>query len=296
MAIYDVLKSEIDASTNFVSEHPVQGLIEARFVQRTEDYVIVYLSSQSNCALSCRFCHLTASGQNKPENITPAEFIDQASVVLDHYDQSGIEAPLVHFNFMARGEALDNPYMLSNSNVILQPLADMAGERGLAYKFLVSTIMPTSLGDRKLTEIFKTPDLYPEIYYSIYSMNPKFRKRWLPRSMEPQKALALLADWQSVTGKTPKIHHAFIKGENDSEQDVREVCEAINAIGLKVNFNIVRYNPYSSKYGEESDEATIERNVAIMNELLKPEKSRVVPKVGFDVKASCGMFVEGLKQ
>ena len=89
----------------------------------------------------------------------------------------------------------------------------------------------------------------------------------------------------------PKIHFAFIEGENDSEQDMINMAEAINKIDLKVNLNIVRYNPYSDKYGRESDESVIHRNVSILVDLLKPAQYRVVPKVGFDVQASCGMFV-----
>ena len=110
--------------------------------------------------------------------------------------------------------------------------------------------------------------------------------------MPYQRSLELLKEWQDYNGKIPKIHFAFIKGENDKEEDMINIANAINEVGLKVNINIVRYNPYSLKYGEESDEITINRNTKILNELLKPESIRIVPKVGFDVKASCGMFIE----
>lgn len=288
----DVHKSNLDASVNFTSRDPDVGMIEARFVQRSSDYFIVYLSSQTGCFKACRFCHLTALGENKFENVTPDDFLSQAHTVLAHYDKAGIQAPKVHFNFMARGEPLDNPIMLENSASILRPLADEAKRRGLEYKFLISTIMPDTMTNIRLTDIFKDEDLYPEIYYSIYSLNPRFRRRWLPRAVSPHTALSNLCEWQGVTGKIPKIHFAFIKGENDSEADIRQLCETINDYGLKVNFNIVRYNPYSEKYGEESNMETINRNVQLMNDILKPDSSTIVTKVGFDVAASCGMFIK----
>lgn len=287
----EVQKSKLDASVNFISREPSVGKIEARFVQRTSDYFIVYLSSQTGCEKACRFCFLTQMGENQYENVTPDDFMTQAKTVLEHYDAEGIAAPKVHFNFMARGEALDNPIMLENSASILRPLAEEAKRRGLEYKFLISTIMPDTMTNRRLVDVFPDKDLYPEIYYSIYSLNESFRRRWLPRSMSPRIALNNLGEWQGVTGKIPKIHFAFIKGENDSEQDVRNLCETINDYGLKVNFNIVRYNPYSEKQGKESDMETINRNVELMNSILKPELSTIVTKVGFDVAASCGMFV-----
>lgn len=288
----EVQESTLDASVNFISRDPKVGMIEARFVQRTSDYFIVYLSSQTGCFKACRMCHLTATSQNKYENVGPDDFLAQAQTVLEHYDAAGVSAPKVHFNFMARGEPLDNPIMLENSASILSPLAEEAKKRGLEYKFLISTIMPDTIQNTLLTDIFPDKELYPEIYYSIYSLNPNFRRRWLPRAMSPYVALSNLVEWQGVTGKVPKIHFAFIKGENDSERDVVQLCETINDHGLKVNFNIVRYNPHSEKYGEESDMETINRNVQIMNEILKPELSTIVSKVGFDVKASCGMFVQ----
>lgn len=55
--------------------------------------------------------------------------------------------------------------------------------------------------------------------------------------------------------------------------------------------NVVRYNPQSDKYGRESSEAVIERNAAMLQEWMPLDSFRIVPKVGFDVKASCGMFV-----
>lgn len=288
----EVQKSKLDASVNFISRDPDVGMIEARFVQRTSDYFIVYLSSQTGCFLSCRFCHLTATGQNKYENVEPEDFLSQARTVLAHYDDQGIQAPKVHFNFMSRGEPLDNPIMLADSTSILAPLAGEAEKRNLDYRFLISTIMPETMSNHRLIDVFQNEALYPEIYYSIYSVDSAFRRRWLPRALPVERALDQLTQWQDVTGKIPKIHFAFIKGENDSDQDVRNLCQAINEVRLKVNFNIVRYNPYSAKYGEESDIETIERNVRLMEDLLKPDLSTIVAKVGFDVKASCGMFVQ----
>ena len=288
----EVQKSNIDASVNFISREQKQGLIEARFVQRTDDYFIVYLSSQTACLQACRMCFLTQMGETSYEDVTPRDFLAQARTVLEYYDASGVDAPMVHFNFMARGEPLDNPMMIDDSASILGPLAEEAELRGLEYKFLISTILPTSMSGKRLTDIFPDERLQPELYYSIYSVNPKFRKRWLPRSLPVQESLGMLKQWQDETGKIPKIHFAFIKGENDSEQDVIAMCEAINEVELKVNFNIVRYNPYSEKQGEESDKEVIDRNVAIMERMLKPQNSRIVPRVGKDVAASCGMFVQ----
>ncbi|AYG48010.1 radical SAM enzyme, Cfr family protein (plasmid) [Pseudomonas sp. Leaf58] len=287
-----VLKSALDQSVNFTYRAPNFFSFEARYVRREQAYFITYLSSQSGCAAACRFCWLTASGQNKLDNATFEDFMKQAALVMEYYDKTE-KAELVHFNFMARGEALNNPLILENSARLLNALKQQADERNLKSKFLISTILPRSLGDLSLMDIF--PEVHPEIYYSLYSMKPEFRKRWLAKAHSAEHGLEMLKAWQEATGKTPKIHFAFIEGENDSEQDMELIGNAINAVGLKCNLNIVRYNPYDARYGREPEEAVIHRNTDLLTSLIKPEAVRIVPRVGKDVFASCGTFIEVAK-
>lgn len=238
--------------------------------------------------MACRFCFLTALGELDHDDASVKDFIQQARLVLDHYDGQA-PAELVHFNFMARGEPLDNPVLRENSAEILLSLKAMADQRGLESKFLISTILPQSLGSKSLIQVF--PEVHPEIYYSLYSVRPGFRKRWLPRAQPAERGLEMLKEWQEHTGKTPKIHFAFIEGQNDSEEDMHLIANAINAIDLRLNLNIVRYNPYDHRFGKEPDDAVVFRNAEILSELIGAERFRVVPRVGHDVKASCGMFV-----
>lgn len=285
-----IIKSKMDKSVNFIYPANNIGKFESRFVRRVEDYFIIYLSSQSGCDQACRMCHLTATGQNKLENATLEDFIHQAKSVYEHYDNESVKANTVHYNFMARGEPLNNPVILKESGILLSGLEELGKARGLQNKYLISTIMPKEMGETSLINIFN--EIHPEIYYSIYSTSEKFRKKWLPKALPYQKSLEMLKEWQDFTGKVPKIHFAFIKGENDSVENMIDIANSIKSVGLKVDVNIVRYNPYSPKYGEESDIDIINRNTTILNDLILPENIRIVPKVGLDVKASCGMFVE----
>jgi adenine C2-methylase RlmN of 23S rRNA A2503 and tRNA A37 len=288
------LTSTLDQSVNFITPANGVGFFEARHVRRDpkpggDDYVICYLSSQSGCAAACRMCHLTQSGQNEYVNATLQDFQAQAETFFGFYD-SHKPAELVHFNFMARGEPLSNPLIMSDSAQLLSMLGALAAKRGVPSKFLISSIFPKEMGERSLLDVF--PEIHPEIYYSLYSMSPKFRRRWLPKAHTAEHGLDLLKAWQDATGKVPKIHFAFIKGENDSEQDMHDMAQAINARDLHVNLNIVRYNPHNERVGVEPEEEVIQRNTELLAGLIGAEKYRVVPKVGFDVKASCGMFVE----
>jgi adenine C2-methylase RlmN of 23S rRNA A2503 and tRNA A37 len=150
--------------------------------------------------------------------------------------------------------------------------------------------MPYEVSKRDLSQIF--PGIAPTIYYSLYSLNPAFRKTWLPAAINPLNALDKLAKYQQDTKKIIKLHWAFIKDQNDDLETLEQICNAVKERDLKVEFNLVRYNPYSPLQGEEPSEEILQRNLEFLKENLD-SKSKLISKVGFDVKASCGMFIEG---
>ncbi len=284
-------KSDHDVSVNW--DAPVDvGRLEARYVRRQPDYVVVYLSSQTGCDQGCRMCHLTATNQVTLRDVTFDEFLDQADVVLDHYRDVGPPAQTVHFNFMARGEPLACRTLLADADGLLGALGERAKSLTLRPRFLLSTIMPSSLHDVALEDIFVTH--HPEIYYSIYSVDASFRRRWLPKALPVEVALAHLASWQRHTNKICKLHYAFIEDENDSAKDVHAICDALAEHNLLAHINIVRYNPPGGRRrGTESTIETIERNAGIFRERLPTARVKIVGRVGYDVKASCGMFLGG---
>jgi adenine C2-methylase RlmN of 23S rRNA A2503 and tRNA A37 len=167
-----------------------------------------------------------------------------------------------------------------------------ATEAGVEAKYNISTIMPEEVADVDLAEIFGNDVSNVVIYYSLYSMRQSFRKRWLPKAMDPDKALDKLAEYQRKTGGRIALHWAFIEGQNDDLQTLAEIIAAVQMRKMDVKFNLVRYNPYSPAQGKEPSEEILQRNFNLLNKAFGSSESRIVPRVGFDVKASCGMFVE----
>lgn len=281
-----VLHSHIDESVNFV-EDALTGFIEARYVRREEDYFIAYLSSQTGCNRGCQFCHLTASRQTKFDEVDFQGFVEQAKTIFQHY-RADRPAKTVHFNFMARGEPLMNPWIRQDSARLLTRLGEMATDNDLHPKFNISTIMPIDtprpFPQKKLAQMF--PIVTPTIYYSLYSVNPDWRKKWLPAAMPVDQALDELAEYQSLSKKIVKLHGAFIAGENDNEVDVLRMMEAVKASGLRTEFNVVRYNPFDTSQGVESPH--LDRIAAQIGSFM-PIKT--ITRVGPDVAASCGQFV-----
>lgn len=278
------LRSKEDTSVNLVEEN-LKGFIESRYVRRQDDYFNCYLSSQTGCNKGCRFCHLTATKQTQFTNVTTRGFLDQAERVYSEYYRSGKSAKRVHYSFMARGEALANLWILNNGDDVLRKLGDLALGHQLHPKFNISTIMPRSL-DRSLSEIF--PLITPTIYYSLYSANEDWRARWMPQAMPVEQAFEMLREYQLHSKKLIKIHFAFIKGENDTEEELIRTSQSLRHSGLAHEFNLVRYNPFSPEQGQESENL----EYAFKTVSQWATRARIIDRVGFDVKASCGMFVQ----
>lgn len=287
------LASHCDQSVNHVVSTADGGMIECRYVQRRTDYFIIYVSSHTGCNLSCRFCHLTASKQVMMTPVDVEGYVAQVCQVLrtyEHRAQQGLSAPQrVHINFMSRGEALANPSMLHNSKNVFQAMerAVHVVLPDVEVNFLVSSILPKSFA-QPLQNVLTHPRSY--LYYSLYSMQPMFRKRWLPKAHDPHHALDLCADYQQKTEQRIALHWALIRDQNDTLEHAQEIVQAVKDRELKVKFNLVRYNPFDQK-SEETSEERIEELFSFLRQSFGDNDSRVVPRVGFDVKASCGMFL-----
>jgi len=277
--------SKLDESVNFV-KNKENGLLETRYVRR-DNYVICYLSSHNGCNKSCRFCHLTATKQTYMTDTTIQEFIEQSTQVLKYYSNM---APVskIHYNWMATGEPFANKAMVTNFSMVRRHLQNLATEFGLESKFNISTIMPEGMPD--LYHI--VGDLPVEIYYSMYSLNPKFRKRWIPKAMDPFEALKTLKAYQDITGNRIAFHWTFIEGQNDDLFTVNRIAKTLKEYDFDAKFNLVRYNPYSEKQGQESSDEVLQRNFDILRDALNNDQSKIVTRVGYDVKASCGRFME----
>ena len=283
-----------DSSVNFTQVTEDGGMLECRFVQRDPHYFIAYLSSHTGCRQACRMCHLTQSRQTTFNAVDKARYLEQAKVVFDHWNtvakpQRDTYASKVHFNWMARGEPLSNHNLIWDFDEIIRDLSILAKDNGLLPRFNISTIMPLDFHTDLRMMIDKAP---VTLFYSLYSVSPGFRARWLPRAMDPWVALDRLASWQQFSQQDIVIHHALIKGHNDSIADAINIGNAIRDRRIHARFNLVRYNPFSINQGEEPDEATIKTYFEVLSTFMTIPGSHIVPRVGFDVKASCGMFME----
>lgn len=280
--MFEIHKSKLDNSVNFVHKHSETEFLEARFVQRNDYYFTLYLSSFYGCNKGCKFCWLTSNKHLSNKEASVSDFLHQARYVFYYLKSS--PTPTMNYTFMARGEPLANTSILTNYRDVHGWLAHTARHYSAIPRFHISTIIPKEVKDLDLYDIFQGYD--PTLYYSFYSVEKDFRKKWLPAAIDYDLALQKLKKYQYSSNKIVNIHFAFIKDENDSEQNVLGVCKAIKKHKLQTKWNIVRYNPNDSTV----ESPHIDRSIEIIKNTLDVEVN-LKKRVGFDVHASCGMFV-----
>jgi 23S rRNA (adenine2503-C2)-methyltransferase len=286
-----------------------KSYLEARYVRREDLKISTYVSSHSGCNQGCKFCWLTQNNQTSFDHASISDYEMQLQTILSKVPPKDNEFICnykirVNVNFMARGEPLANKSVINEYPSLYDRLLLVVNKHG--YKKMnmnVSTIMPLVIKPRALIEIFREQPV--NIYYSLYSNNEAFKKGWMPNAMPVELALDKLAEFQHLRAKLngyegetlPSIifHGAFIKGQNDSLELVHSMAEAIKRRQfIKSKFHLVRLNPHKLSGIEEPDEKRLQTIFEIMNDAVQnntlTSDSRIIHRVGFDVKASCGTF------
>lgn len=288
------IHSALDRSVNFSRGTPDGGMLECRYVRRSEAYFIVYVSTHSGCSHACRFCHLTQSRQVMFQPASIAELGEQLRQVLHHHDTRETPAGRMNINFMARGDPLSNPELMAGFGRFARLAVDEAASRGMTVNLNLSTIFPKDSDGVDLETVLRGWPV--RIYWSLYALDPAFRKRWLPRAQNPEVALGRLLRWQAATGNEVIVHGALIAGENDRDEDFHAIAAMVKGSGLKARLNLVRYNPWtgatgSQRAGQEAGEERYRAALEIIGGAMTLPRSKIVPRVGMDVMASCGMFL-----
>lgn len=288
------LESKIDRSKNWLFSYG-KSVLECRYVRRENamDKISLYVSSHNGCTMGCKFCFLTNQSQTSFKHSSLDSYMMQIQTVLDHYIKQTVIHPdetakRVNINFMARGEPLANKIIVNQYQKFYDCVNRFVQTYGLeGFRMNISTIMPKTIQDRSLIDIFSDRPAY--LYYSFYSIEDKFREYWMPNAMPWKSALDKLKAYQEVSGIPITFHWAIIKDHNDDPKMFREMAQILKSYDFNAKYSIVRYNPHENSNSEEADDERRNEIFSILSPIMK--SSKIIPRVGYDVNASCGMFV-----
>ncbi len=235
----------------------------------------ICLSSQSGCAVNCKFCMTALLGLQR--NLTAGEIVGQVLLVLnDHRIEIGRDR--INLVFMGQGEPFLN---YENFIRAVQLLVQGAGIPESRMTVSTSGIVPR-------IAIFGREPIRPHLAISLNASNDEVRERVMPINRKWSLAAIVEAARQFPLRSHERLtfEYVLLSGVNDAAGNAREVVELLRGIRAKVN--LIALNPGPEIPFQTPSPAAVESFQQILIAAGIPTYLRR-PR-GLDIYAACGQL------
>ncbi len=290
-----IIESVFDASKNIIFAD-ARGKLEGRYMYRGGNHVSAYLSSFYGCAQACKFCHLTRSKQTDQTEASIESILMQAKEIVK-FIHLPTDATSIYWSFMAQGDFLLHSCLRNRGDMVylFSKLAAIGNAKGLKSKFNISTIFPrkatteTGAIDPDIERVLVANNTFSiEVYYSVYSLDPVFRAKYLPSATDPRQVIEALSRLVDAGIIKARLHYSLIAGKNDSLEGIVALRELCDEFDFDPKINLVRYNSFKeTDVDKEPEESYVQE---YLDKARQHFRIKSLDRVGVDVKASCGTF------
>ena len=266
------LKSKIDSTAKYLFELEDGNIIESVLMEYKYGFTAC-ISSQAGCKMGCTFC--ASTGANFSRNLTAGEMVDQ---IMTMQQDSGNR--IGHVVLMGIGEPLDNyNNVIKFLRIVNHPEGLMIGFRNISLSTcgIVPKILQLSEENIPIT-----------LSISLHSARDDKRSEMMPinRSFCIDKLISACKIYTERTKRRISFEYAMISGENDSEQDAKELAGLLKGMLCHVNLipvNIVQGNGY-----KKSSRIQIDKFKNIMES--RGIETTVRRELGSDINSACGQL------
>ncbi len=242
------------------------------------------ISSQSGCAVGCKFCFTASLRRNR--NLSAAEIIGQVLAVQDDVAPQGAAARVTNIVFMGMGEPLLNFDQVTCAARIL------LDRRGLNFSSRRVTISTAGIVPRihALAALARDGSLPLQLAISLNATTDAIRTQIMPinKKWGLQSLLDALRNYPLQPRRRFTIEYVLLGGINDSLEDARRLVQLLADIPVKVN--LLPLNPHDrtpfvppSTAQVRAFQAQLRRNG--MHALVRTAR-------GQDINAACGQLGE----
>lgn len=274
--IYKVYESK-DGSKKFLFRLSDGNLIEGVLMKYKYGYTQC-ISTQVGCRMGCAFCASTLGGLVR--NLTAGEILFQVAVVNKMLGGDIKKRQVTNLVLMGSGEPFDN-----YDNVI-SFLKMVSVEGGLNISPRNISLSTCGLVDKM--NKFATEGVPLNLTVSLHSPFDEERKKIMPIAKKYSIAEILSAcdNYFKATGRRYIFEYSLIKGQNDSERDIKELVRLMK--GRPCHINIIRLNEV-----KESNLKTVKEHYAydFCKKLTEAGLSATVRRIiGADIEGACGQL------
>jgi 23S rRNA (adenine2503-C2)-methyltransferase len=264
-------EEEAFAASEFEDARASEGLAGGRAMASDPARATICLSSQTGCAVDCRFCVTGRLGAGR--NLSAGEIVAQFLAVAREH-----RATTFAIVFMGMGEPMLNLDAVEGA-------LDVFFETISPRRVTVSTAgFPD--GIRRIGERAKQPNLA----VSINAADPRTREAIMPISrVHPlSEVLAAMRAFPLTHRRRITAEYVLLESVNDSAEDAKKLARLLRGIPVKIN--VIPFNPdprYLPEFRRPSEEA-VERFV----DTLARERYTVTVRrsKGPDASAACGQL------
>ncbi len=189
------------------------------------------ISSQSGCAMGCKFCATGAIGFRK--NLTTDEIVDQ----ILHFLRQGNKIDSI--SFMGMGEPLANPSIFEALRIMT------AKEKlGLSQRRISVSTVGIIPGIKRLQKEFPAVNLG----FSLHSPFPEQRVALMPvtKAYPTAEVMSVLKEYVAETNKRVLIAYVLLADVNDSYEHVKALAQLIKNQGDRsylFEVKLIGFNP-----------------------------------------------------
>lgn len=266
------LQSKIDSTAKYLFELEDGNIIESVLMEYKHGFTAC-ISSQAGCRMGCTFCASTSASFSR--NLTAGEMLDQ---VMSMQQDSGNR--IGHVVLMGIGEPLDNyDNVIKFLRLVNHPDGLMIGLRNISLS--TCGVVP------RILQLAKE-NIPVTLSVSLHSTKDDKRSAMMPvnRAYSIDKLISACKIYTESTKRRISFEYAMISGENDSEQDARELGALLK--GMLCHVNLIPVNTVQGNGYKKSSRIQIDKFKNILES--RGIETTVRRELGSDINAACGQL------
>ncbi len=233
------------------------------------------VSTQVGCRMGCKFCASTLQGLVR--NLTAGEILGQVTAVNRFMGGDVKERQITNIVLMGSGEPLDN---FDNTVKFLQLVND---KQGLNISMRNISLSTCGIPEK----IIALADLNYQVNLTVSLHSPFQQKRCQIMPISERYPLTSVVEaakyYFNKTGRRIIFEYVLIEGENDSEEDAKQLSKLTR--GMSCHVNLINLNPVKERNLKPttSDNAKqFAKKLGVSNTIRR--------QIGVDIEGACGQL------
>jgi len=261
--MYNIKKSKDGRTIKVTKSTGLQCIGKLESCSGREKGLSIFVDSSIGCDFGCNYCWLSREPRRKEIHV-----IENIEIIEKCIDQFEDEHD-IYLKFMGQGDAMANKF---KTEYIVNHFKRISNLKGVS----ISTIFPKDEDNTFIPCL--TLGAPMKVYISVGSFDPSIRKSILPNALELDKSIQILKNNRLDINLhyTPVFFNSVVE------------MSAIGNFLMNEKVDFLRIIPYNTPNGPKIKREFLDNIKDLITRYNT--KCDILPYIGGDIAASCGMF------